>query len=394
MVWLACHGTVLHGAGTPSQIFIGILEGGDASQQTAKAGMNDKFVGTRPVSQHYAFDSGRLADYLRAHIEGFSGHLTIEQFKGGQSNPTFLLSANGKKYVMRRKPPGKLLPSAHAVDREYRVITALAGTDVPVARTYALCQDETIIGTAFYVMDYVDGRILWDSALPGLSRAERMAIFTEMNRVIAALHSVNYATVGLADYGKPGSYFARQIDRWTKQYRASETEKIEAMDKLIAWLSANFPSGDDTSIVHGDYRLDNVIFHSTEPRVLAVLDWELSTLGHPLADFAYHCMTWRLSAADFRGLAGDELDVLGIPSEKDYVAMYCYRTGRTSIPAAEWEYYIAFNMFRLTAILQGIMARALQGNAASQEAVKTGKRARPLAEEAWRLVGNIVAGKV
>ena len=356
--------------------------------------MSDKFVGTRPVSERHAFDTGRLADWLRANVEGYSGELAVEQFKGGQSNPTFLLSAGNRKYVMRRKPPGKLLPSAHAVDREYRVITALAQTDVPVAKSYALCQDDAVIGTAFYIMDYVAGRILWDPALPGMVPAERTAIFDEMNRVIAALHNVDYASVGLADYGKPGSYFARQIDRWSKQYRASETEKIEAMDNLMAWLPANIPAGDETSIVHGDYRLDNVIFHASEPRILAVIDWELSTLGHPLSDFAYHCMTWRLSPGQFRGLQGHDLAALGIPGEADYVALYCRRTGRESIPAAEWEYYLAFNMFRLTAILQGIMARAMQGNAASQEAIDTGKRARPLAEEAWRQVESIIAGKI
>ncbi len=356
--------------------------------------MSDKFVGTRAVPPQHAFDCGRLADWLRAHVEGFAGELTVEQFKGGQSNPTFLLSAGNKKYVMRRKPPGKLLPSAHAVDREYRVISALAQTDVPVAKSYALCEDDAIIGTAFYVMDYVAGRILWDPALPGMAPAERTAIFNEMNRVIAALHSVDYAAVGLADYGKPGSYFSRQIDRWSKQYRASETEKIEAMDNLMAWLPANIPPGDETRIVHGDYRLDNVVFHPSEPRILAVLDWELSTLGHPLSDFAYHCMTWRLSPGLFRGIKDCDLKALGIPSEREYVALYCQRTGRASIPAAEFEYYLAFNMFRLAAILQGIMARALQGNASSQEAVETGKRARPLAEEAWRQVEGILAGKI
>ncbi len=356
--------------------------------------MSEKFTGTRPVSPQHAFDTGRLAEYLRAQVEGFSGELTVEQFKGGQSNPTFLLSAGGRRYVMRRKPPGKLLPSAHAVDREYRVISALAGTDVPVARSYVLCEDDSVIGTAFYIMDYVEGRILWDPALPGMTPPERAAIFGEMNRVIAALHSVDPAAVGLADYGKPGSYFARQIDRWSKQYRASETEKIEAMDNLMAWLPANIPAGDETRIVHGDYRLDNVIFHPGQARILAVLDWELSTLGQPLADFAYHCMTWRLSPGQFRGLVGHDLAALGIPDEGDYVAMYCRRTGRKPIPAAEWEYYIAFNMFRLAAILQGIMARALQGNASSPEAVETGKRARPLAEEAWRQVDMIMAGRI
>ena len=356
--------------------------------------MSNAHTGTRPITEKDGLDTVRLAAWMKAHVEGFTGDLQVEKFKGGQSNPTFMLSAGGRKYVMRRKPPGKLLPSAHAVDREYKVISALAGTDVPVAKTWALCTDDSVIGTMFYIMDCVDGRIMWDPSLPGMSPVERAAIFDEMNRVIAALHKVDYTAVGLADYGKPGSYFARQIDRWSKQYRASETEKIEAMDNLMAWLPANIPPGDETSIVHGDYRLDNVIFHPSEPRILAVLDWELSTLGHPLADFAYHCMSWRLSPGQFRGLVGYDLAALGIPSEREYVALYCRRTGRASIPAAEFEYYLAFNMFRLAAILQGIMARALQGNASSQEAVETGKRARPLAEEAWRQVEKIIAGKI
>lgn len=348
--------------------------------------MSSNFEGTTEVREAHRFDTERLAQYLRQHVADFSGPIQVEQFKGGQSNPTFLIRAGGKRYVMRRKPPGKLLPSAHAVDREYRVITALAGTDVPVARTYALCQDESVIGTAFYIMDYVEGRVLWDPSLPGMTPAERGAIFDEMNRVIAALHSVDYQAVGLGDYGKPGSYFARQIDRWSKQYRASETEKIPAMDNLMDWLPQHIPAGDETSVVHGDYRLDNVIFHPSEPRILAVLDWELSTLGHPLADFAYHCLTWRLSPGQFRGLVGYDLKALGIPSEQEYVAAYCRRVGRERVPEREWEYCIVFNMFRLSAILQGIMARALQGTASSAHAIETGKRARPLAEEAWRLV--------
>jgi aminoglycoside phosphotransferase (APT) family kinase protein len=348
--------------------------------------MSSNFEGTTEVREAHRFDTERLAQYLRQHVADFSGPIQVEQFKGGQSNPTFLIHAGGERYVMRRKPPGKLLPSAHAVDREYRVITALAGTDVPVARTYALCQDESVIGTAFYIMDYVEGRVLWDPSLPGMTSAERGAIFDEMNRVIAALHSVDYQAVGLGDYGKPGSYFARQIDRWSKQYRASETEKIPAMDNLMDWLPQHIPADDQTRIVHGDYRLDNVIFHPTEPRILAVLDWELSTLGHPLADFAYHCMTWRLSPGQFRGLVGHDLKALGIPSEQEYVAAYCRRVGRECVPERQWEYCIVFNMFRLSAILQGIMARALQGTASSAHAIETGKRARPLAEEAWRLV--------
>ncbi|GIZ51455.1 phosphotransferase [Noviherbaspirillum aridicola] len=346
----------------------------------------DRFVGTRPVAPAHAFDVDRLAAWMRGHVEGYSGDLSVEQFKGGQSNPTFLLSAGGKQYVMRRKPPGTLLPSAHAVDREYRVITALANTDVPVARTYALCEDESVIGTMFYIMDYVQGRILWDPALPGMTPQQRREIFDEMNRVIAALHSVDYAAVGLESYGKAGSYIERQVARWTKQYRASETEHIEAVENLIEWLPKNIPADDETRVVHGDFRIDNVIFHPTEPRVLAVLDWELSTLGHPLSDFAYHCMTWRMPPEQSRGLAGMPLAELGLPTEAEYVAEYCRRTGRGEISQTNWEYYMVFNMFRLVGILQGIAKRVQLGNAASAEAANTARRTRPLAEQAWRLV--------
>jgi len=350
----------------------------------------DKFIGTRPVAAQHAFDVERLEAWLGGHVDGFQGPLTVEQFKGGQSNPTFLIKTPGKSYVMRRKPPGVLLPSAHAVDREYQVISALAGTEVPVAASYALCTDDSVIGAMFYIMDYVEGRIIWDPSLPGMTPAERGAIFDEMNRVISALHRVDYRAVGLGEYGKPGNYLERQVARWSKQYKASETEKIEAMDNLIAWLPAHIPAGDETRIVHGDFRLDNVIFHPGEPRILAVLDWELSTLGHPLIDFAYHCMTWRLSPGLFRGLGGSDFTGLGIPTEIEYVAAYCRRTGRGQIAPVEWEYYMAFNMFRLAGIMQGIMARAVQGNASSQEAIETGKRTRPLAEEAWRQVERII----
>src|SRR5688572_24334990 len=269
--------------------------------------MHEQFVGTMPVQEKHRFDVSALERYMREHVEGFEGSLTAVQFKGGQSNPTYRLTAGGRHYVLRRKPPGKLLPSAHAVDREYRVITALAGTGVPVPRTYALSEDESVIGTAFYIMECVEGRVLWDPRLPGFTREERAAVWGEMNRVLAALHKVDYAAIGLADYGKPGNYFARQIARWTKQYKAPETETIEAMDRLAAWLPENIPEGDETTIVHGDYRLDNIIFHPTEPKILAVLDWELGTLGHPLADFSYHCMAYRLSPDDFRGIGGLDL---------------------------------------------------------------------------------------
>ncbi len=343
-----------------------------------------------PVQDRHRFDEASLERYLAGRIPGLSAPLTVEQFKGGQSNPTFLLASGGRRFVLRRKPPGELLPSAHAVDREFRIISALHGTDVPVARPFVLCEDTAVIGTAFYVMEFIQGRVLWDPSLPGSSPAPRAAIFDDLNRVIAALHSVDYVKVGLSDYGKPGNYLERQIARWTRQYRASETERIEAFENLIAWLPANIPPGDETSIVHGDYRLDNVIFHPTEPRLLAVLDWELSTLGHPVVDFAYHCMSWRLTPQEFRGMAGFDFAALGIPSEAQYVEMYCRRTGRASIP--HWDYYMAFNMFRLAAILQGIMGRVVAGTAASQHAIDSGRRAKPLAEAAWRQVEGILKG--
>lgn len=346
----------------------------------------DQYIGTRPVAEAHRFDVAALERYLGAHIPGFEGPLEVEQFKGGQSNPTYRLRAGDTSYVLRRKPPGTLLPSAHAVDREYRVITALAATDVPVARTHLLCTDESVIGTMFYVMDYVEGRVLWDPQLPGMAPQERRRIFAEMNRVIAALHSVDYRALGLENYGKPGNYFARQIDRWTRQYRASETAKIEAMDRLIEWLPRNIPPGEATSIVHGDYRIDNVIFHATEARVLAVLDWELSTLGHPMADFSYHMMAWRLSSKEFRGLRGCDLEAMGIPSEREYLEMYLRRTGLAPPSERDWTFCMAYNMFRAAAIFQGVMARALAGNAASAQAVETGKRARPMAELGWRQV--------
>ena len=350
--------------------------------------MHDDFTGTMPVPERHRFDVTNLERYLREHVEGFSGKLEVEQFKGGQSNPTFMLKAAERRYVLRRKPPGKLLPSAHAVDREYRVITALHASGFPVAKTYCLCEDDTIIGTAFYVMDYVAGRVLWDPSLPDIRKEQRGAYFDELNRVIAMLHSVDYAGVGLGDYGKPGNYIERQINRWIKQYRASETERIEAMENLIEWLPKNIPQGDETTIVHGDYRMDNVMFHPTEPKILAVLDWELSTLGHPLADFSYHCMTWRLTPGQFRGMMGIDFKALGIPTEQEYVAAYCRRTGRDHI--ANWDFYMAYNMFRLAGILQGIMGRVNDGTAASAHALEQGKRARPMAEAGWQQVEKIL----
>jgi aminoglycoside phosphotransferase (APT) family kinase protein len=336
------------------------------------------------------FDLRRLTTYLRAHIPDFSGVLSVEPLTGGQSNPTFVIALDGKKrYVLRKKPGGVLLPSAHAVDREYRVMTALRDTDVPVPRTHCLCRDESVIGTMFFVMDYAAGRSLWDPALPGIQSAERAAIYDEMNRVIAALHRVDPQAVGLGDFGKSGDYFARQIGRWSKQYRASETRHIESMENLIAWLPLNIPAGDETKLVHGDFRLDNMIFHATEPRVVAVLDWELSTLGHPLADFAYHMLAWRLRPDEFRGIGGLNLAELGIPDERNYVAAYCKRTGRQSIEPRDWEFYLAYNMFRLACIRQGIMRRVLDGNASNPDAAAVGQRAGEMADSAWRLVETI-----
>jgi len=350
----------------------------------------EHFAGTMPVSARQQFDLDALAEWMGSHVEGFAGPLTIEQFKGGQSNPTFKLITPGQTYVMRAKPgpAAKLLPSAHAIEREFKVMAALAKADMPVAKMHALCEDEGVIGRAFFIMEFVAGRVLWDPALPGMTPAQRGEIFDEMNRVIARLHCVDYAAIGLADYGKAGNYFERQIGRWSKQYRASETESIEAMDKLIDWLPKHIPAGDETSIVHGDYRLDNLIFHPTEPRILAILDWELSTLGHPLADFAYHCMAWHVPPSAFRGLAGLDLDALGIPDFNTYVACYCERTGRAGID--NFEYYLAYNLFRMAGILQGIMKRVVDGTAASEQALAMGKAARPLAELGWKVAEKLI----
>ena len=350
----------------------------------------EHFAGTMPVSARQQFDLDALAEWMGSHVEGFAGPLTIEQFKGGQSNPTFKLITPGQTYVMRAKPgpAAKLLPSAHAIEREFKVMAALAKADMPVAKMHALCEDEGVIGRAFFIMEFVAGRVLWDPALPGMTPAQRGEIFDEMNRVIARLHCVDYAAIGLADYGKAGNYFERQIGRWSKQYRASETESIEAMDKLIDWLPKHIPAGDETSIVHGDYRLDNLIFHPTEPRILAILDWELSTLGHPLADFAYHCMAWHVPPSAFRGLAGLDLDALGIPDFNTYVARYCQRTGRAGID--NFEYYLAYNLFRMAGILQGIMKRVVDGTAASEQALAMGKAARPLAELGWKVAEKLI----
>ncbi len=328
--------------------------------------------------------AGPLENYLGKHIAGFSGPLAIARFKGGQSNPTYKLTSSSGQYVLRRKPPGKLLPSAHAVEREYRVTAALHGAHFPVARPYLLCTDDNIIGTAFYVMDFMAGRIFWEPHAPGLSGEDRAALFQSMNQTLARLHLSDFTAIGLADFGKPSGYVARQIARWSEQYRVSETEKIEAMDRLIAWLPQACPTRTDAALVHGDFRLDNCIVHPSEPRIIAVLDWELSTIGDPLADFTYHLMQWFMPVSEagsgVGSLLGHENDP-GIPGLADYIAQYCQATGRAAI--ADLNIYLAYNFFRLAAILQGILGRVRDGTAANREAAAMAANVRPLAETAW-----------
>lgn len=343
----------------------------DQARLESRAGMSaldqDANAGTTAVRDAYRFDEAALARWMAAHVDGYVGPLTVEQFKGGQSNPTYKLVTPSAAYVLRRKPPGPVLKGAHAVDREARILTALGRTGFPVAHIHGLCTDDSVIGSWFYVMEMVEGRIFWDATFPGVTRNARPAYFDAMNAVIAQLHSVDYAALGLADYGKPGNYFARQIGRWSQQYLDdSDAGRDPQMDALIEWLPANIPDGDESSIVHGDFRCDNMIFHPTEPRVIAVLDWELSTLGHPLADFAYHAMMYQMPPHIVAGLGGADLAALNIPSEADYVASYCRRTGRDDI--ADWDFYIAFNYFRLAAIFHGIKGRVIRGTAASEHA--------------------------
>jgi aminoglycoside phosphotransferase (APT) family kinase protein len=348
------------------------------------ASRQEQNSGTTAVREGHRFDVARLQDYMVSHVEGFHGPLDVEQFKGGQSNPTYLLSAASGRYVLRRKPPGKLLKSAHAVDREFRVISALYAADFPVPRPCALCKDDEVIGTMFYVMECVDGRIFWEPDLPGCDPEERKAIYDDVNATLAKLHGFDYRHLGLEDFGKPGNYFARQISRWSSQYRASETSTIEAMDHLIDWLPKHIPAEDSASIVHGDYRLDNMVIHPEEPRVIAVLDWELSTIGNPLADFTYHLMTWQMPDIGIgsAGLLGSDLDALGIPTSDDYTRAYCERTGRSGIQNA--EFYAAFNFFRIAAILQGIAGRVRDGTAASAQAGKAEQAVEPLAALGWQ----------
>jgi aminoglycoside phosphotransferase (APT) family kinase protein len=343
------------------------------------------FSGTKEAAPALRMDAARLEEYLAANVKDFAGPLTVEQFKGGQSNPTYLLQTPARSYVLRRKPPGKLLPSAHAVDREYRVIRALSAQGFPVAAPLAFCDDEAVAGTAFYVMDFVDGRVFWEPQMPASNPAERAAVYDAMNATIARLHSFEPARIGLADFGKGENYVARQVERWSKQYRASETEKIEEMERLIAWLPRHIPPAGPARLVHGDYRLDNLIVARAAPKILAVLDWELSTLGDPLADFSYHLMAWHMphseSAAGTASLVGHDLGGLGIPSMEDYVDDYVARTGldpRSALPA-----YLAYNFFRIAAILQGIIGRVRDGTATSEFAPAKAELIRPLAEKAW-----------
>lgn len=352
----------------------------------------DQFIGTHEVPEAQAFDVDALTHWLTQHLSGFAGPVRVTSFKGGQSNPTYKLTTPSQCYVMRSKPGpvAKLLPSAHAIEREYAVMSGLAGSYVPVPKMLCLCEDESVIGRAFYIMEFMSGRIFWDQSLPAMTQDERGAIYMEMNRVMAALHTVDFAARGLSNYGKPGNYFERQIGRWSKQYIASITQPIPEMDQLMAWLPEHIPAmARDpamVSVVHGDYRMDNLMFHPTEPRVIAVLDWELSTLGHPLADFSYHCMGWHITPGAFRGIGGLDLAALGIPSEADYIRQYCERTRLTSPEqlAQDWNFYMAYNLFRMAAILQGIGKRVEAGTAASAQAVSAAAGARPLAQLAWQ----------
>jgi aminoglycoside phosphotransferase (APT) family kinase protein len=339
-----------------------------------------------PVREAHRFDEAALAQYLKAELDGFCEPFSILQFEGGQSNPTFLLNCGDRKYVLRKKPPGKLLPSAHQVDREYRVMKALEHTEVPVPRMYLLCEDEKMIGTTFFVMEYVEGRLFANVILPGLSAEERRAIYFEIIRVLAALHSVDYAALGLSDFGKPGNYFARQIGRWSKQYVAAQTDDIPSMEKLMAYLPQNVPEDDTACIAHGDIRLENMLFHPNEPKMLALLDWELSTLGHPLGDLAYSCGPYYFGMAGNPSLVGICGPETGIPTESEFVAEYCRRTGRTGIP--NWSFYMAFAFFRLASILQGVYKRGLMGTASSTQALQRGKLARDTGDLAWSFIEN------
>ena len=327
-----------------------------------------------------------LDRWLGERIPGYSGPATLEKCGFGQSNPTYILTAGSSKYVLRRKPFGELLPKAHMIEREYKVLHALQDSPVPTPKVFALCEDPEVLGAAFYVMEFVEGRIFYDQTMPGMSAEERGAILDGMNRAVAELHKVVPADVGLEDYGRSEGFVERQVALWTRQYRAAEHEEIEAMERLIEWLPQNLPEEQPGRIFHGDLRIDNMIFHPTEPRVIALLDWELSTLGDPVADFAYHMMTWRVSPDLFRGLAGLDFEELGIPSEQEYIARYLERSGRSELP--HWDFYLAFSLFRLAAILQGVYARWQSGQASAEDAEDIGLRARPLAEVGWQIASS------
>ncbi len=348
------------------------------------------FSGTKEAAGMLALDIARLENYLVQHVAGFAGPLTVKQFKGGQSNPTYLLETPERRYVLRRKPPGKLLPSAHAVDREYRVTGALHAQRFPVAEPLAFCADESVAGTPFYVMNFVDGRVFWEPQMPGSNANERATVYEAMNQTIARLHTFDPGKIGLADFGRGENYVARQVERWSKQYRASETEKIDTMERLIEWLPKHIPAGGSPRLVHGDYRLDNLIIAKNAPHILAVLDWELSTLGDPLADFTYHLMAWHMpqsdSAAGTATLAGQDLAALGIPSMADYVDAYVKRTGLDPRPAL--PVYLAYNFFRIAAILQGIIGRVRDGTATSEFAPAKAEMIRPLADKAWEFAAQ------
>jgi aminoglycoside phosphotransferase (APT) family kinase protein len=338
-----------------------------------------KFSGTKDVDERLKIDSANLQPWIDEYVPNAGNIKAIEQFKGGQSNPTYKIITESKNLVLRRKPPGKLLPSAHAVDREYKVITALYETGVPVPKTYGLCEDDDVAGTAFFIMDFLDGDLFWDPMIPTMTNRDRTQIYKNKNKTLAKLHSVDYKKIGLEDYGKPGNYVARQVSRWSKQYRASETDDIEAMNNLIDWLPKNIPDDDETTIVHGDYRLDNMILKNNE--VIGILDWELSTLGHPIADFSYHCLSWRTQEAFWDQT---KLKELGIPSEREYMEMYCENSGKDL--SNNWEFYMAFNMFKIAGILQGILGRVRDGTAASKHAEERGNMVFPLSEAAWSTI--------
>jgi aminoglycoside phosphotransferase (APT) family kinase protein len=335
---------------------------------------------TIDVLDRHRFDEAALLNWCRQNVEGFEGPLTVRQFQGGQSNPTFQLVTPARKYVLRKKPPGALLASAHQVDREYTVMKALADTPVPVPHMHALCEDDEVIGTAFYVMEHLEGRVFRDPTLPEQMPEERAAIYADMNRVLAELHKVDVDAVGLGDFGRPGNYFDRQISRWIKQYRAAETETIPAMEELISWMPENVPTEDSVSIAHGDYRLENTMFHPTEPKMIAVLDWELSTIGHPLADLGYNSMLYHIDSPTMGTLTRVNFATSGIPTEDAYVADYCRRTGRETIDS--WPFYVGFSIFRLASIAQGVYKRGLDGNASSEKATLYGNAAKMLAEAA------------